>query len=593
MRPTPCSQFVHGFFMCVRYYVFMSVLGKDWKVKNSDPHLSLLKKLLANRGLKDETAMEDFFHPTRERNFHDPFLMRDMERAVLRAGKAIEQGQRIMIFGDYDVDGVTATAILMRTLKKLGANVSYRLPHRVDDGYGLREKFVREFKRLDVKLAITVDNGISCFKEVAFASALGIDVIITDHHTIPEKIPEAFAILHPKLPGCGYPFTELTGAGVALKFAQALLQTRMGDCQADIDVMFDFACMGTIADLGALYGENRFIVKEGLKALTNTRWPGLSRLKESAGVRGNISTQDVAFFLSPRLNAAGRLSHPSHALKLLLSGSEDSEPIASHLEQLNRKRQKLMVELMEIAEECASSCNGDPVIMVHHPSFHGGVIGLIAAKLSEQYNRPAIVMEERSGVCIGSCRSTSGINIVEALSDSKDLLNHFGGHAAAAGFEISKENLPEFSRRMCAFLGKNVGAAACVPSLSAECEIAHEDISKKTVEMLEWFAPFGMGNDLPRFICRNLKTEKVETVGKDKKHLKIRAGTDMRSIDCIAFRLGDHAAKLSAAGQFDAVCEIQENSWNGTTNLQLNVIDFEPSRTSPSYSHTEAPVIDL
>jgi single-stranded-DNA-specific exonuclease len=228
--------------------------------------------------------------------------MKDMGGAVERIGRAIEHSERIMIFGDYDVDGITGTAILMRCLRKLGANVSYRLPHRVEDGYGLREKFIHEFSRLNVKLIITVDNGISCFQEVELANAAKMDVIITDHHTLPEKIPKAFAILHPKVPNCGYPFADLTGAGVALKLAQSLYIKRLDAelINENIKKLLDLACMGTIGDLGPLVGENRYIVKEGLSVLEHTRWPGLSRLKQSAGVKGKIDTWTVGFLLGPR-----------------------------------------------------------------------------------------------------------------------------------------------------------------------------------------------------------------------------------------------------------------------------------------------------
>ena len=367
----------------------MSLLKKIWQIKNNDPSASLLQKLLSNRGLKDETAIERFFHPDPSRDFHDPFLMEDMERAVARIDKAIEKSERIMIFGDYDVDGITGAAILMRSLRRLGANVSYRLPHRIEDGYGLREKFIREFAKLDVKLAITVDNGISCFNEVELANKLGVDVLITDHHTVPEKIPNACAILHPKLPGSRYPFTELTGAGVALKLAQALLMRRMNDEKTraeEITKLLDLACMGTIADLGELRGENRYIVKEGLRVLENTRWPGLSRLKEFAGVKGKIDTHDIGFLLSPRINAAGRISHPSHALKLLLHDDEHTALLAENLERLNRKRQTITAELFEKVAEHAEKQSDESIIIIGGPEIHGGNSRLIARKLSEKYS---------------------------------------------------------------------------------------------------------------------------------------------------------------------------------------------------------------
>ncbi|MEK9132277.1 MAG: single-stranded-DNA-specific exonuclease RecJ [Patescibacteria group bacterium] len=553
----------------------MSVLNKIWKLKNEDKSASLMKKLFANRGIEGDVDAEKFLNPNAERDFHDPFLMKDMERAVLRIGTAIEKKERMMIFGDYDVDGITACAIMMRALTKLGAAVSYRLPHRIEDGYGLREKFIKEFSKLDVKLVITVDNGISCFNEVELANKLGVDIIITDHHTVPEKIPNAFAILHPKLPGSEYPFAELTGAGVALKLAQALFARRLKEPEEELSKLLDLACMGTIADMGPLLGENRYIVKEGLKVLENTRWPGLSRLKESAGIKGKVSAHAIGFLLGPRINAAGRISHPSHALKLLLQSEEHSELLANQLEQLNAKRQRMMSDLMEIADVIAAAKCKEPIIIISHPKFHGGIIGLIAAKIAEKYFRPVIAMEERSDTFVGSCRSIPAINIVEVLASVKDLLTHFGGHAAAAGFDLPRKKLKEFSKRISAHVKSLLSAADCKPILETECEIDHTDISMKTIEMLRWFEPFGKGNVVPAFVCRNVPVLEKSTVGAEKQHLKLKVQANGSVIDCIGFRLGEFSGKLQDAKYLDLVCEIEEDTWRGNKKIQLKIQDFE------------------
>lgn len=571
----------------------MSVLNKTWHIKNTDKTASLFTKLLSNRGLTDETAIHNFLYPDSTRDFHNPFLMNDMKRAVARIGTAIEKSQRIMIFGDYDVDGITATAILMRCLTKLGANVSYRLPHRIEDGYGLREKFVREFKKLDVKLIITVDNGISCANEVATANELGIDTIITDHHTIPEILPKAFAILHPKLSNSKYPFKDLTGAGVAFKLAQALFKTRLNNeknAQSEAEKLLDLVCMGTIADVGELKGENRAIVKEGLKTLENTRWPGLSMLKKSAGVNGKIDTHTVNFLLGPRLNAAGRMSHPSHALRLLLHDAQHSEMLAQMLEKLNRRRQQMTEDLMEIAETLTEKQIKDPAIIIHHKDFHGGIIGLLASKLTEKYFKPAIVMEERTETLVGSCRSIPEINIFDALSNAKDLFTHFGGHAAAAGFDLPKQNLQKFSERIKNYLKPSKLQVTCLPgrqasyklpSLSIDCELSHSDISLKTVEMLKLFEPFGNGNPSPLFLLKNIEARKITTVGSDNKHLKITAvlnngKTDKNEIiDCIGFRLGQFALNIKERQKLNLVCSIEEDTYRGNNKIQCKIIDFD------------------
>ncbi|MFA6521961.1 MAG: single-stranded-DNA-specific exonuclease RecJ, partial [Candidatus Gracilibacteria bacterium] len=533
-------------------------------------------KLLANRGLVDKEEIERFLYPSFERDFHDPFLMKDMAKAVARIGEAIEKKERIMIFGDYDVDGITASAILMRALTKLGAAVSYRLPHRIDDGYGLREKFIKEFAKLEVKVAITVDNGISSAVEVEMANELGIDVIITDHHTIPEKIPNAFAILHPKLPGAGYPFAELTGAGVALKLASALLKTRTKDHDSEIKKLFDLACMGTIADIGSLRGENRYIVKEGLSVLEHTRWPGLSRLKESAGIKGKVNVHAIGFLLGPRINAAGRISHPSDALKLLLQNEAHSEILAQQLEKLNTRRQQMMVELMGIAYNMAEKQAADPVIIISHKDFHAGIIGLIAAKLSEKYFRPAIVMEERNEVFVGSCRSIPQINILEIITTGKEFLSHFGGHAAAAGFDLPKSNAAKFIKKVKTQAKSFIKPGEAKQVLLVECELKHDEISKKTIETIGLFEPFGHDNEAPLFICRGLPVADFGTVGKEKNHLKVKFKIDSGLVDCIGFRLAEHLNTVKRAKKIDVVCEIEANTWNGRTTVQLKIIDFKP-----------------
>ncbi|PIQ77347.1 single-stranded-DNA-specific exonuclease RecJ [Candidatus Peregrinibacteria bacterium CG11_big_fil_rev_8_21_14_0_20_46_8] len=568
----------------------MSVLNKIWQLKNNQPSLSLTEKLLHNRGLASEDAAERFLNPSRERDFHDPFLMRDMERAVERIGAAIERGERIMIFGDYDLDGITGTAILMRTLTKLGANISYRLPHRIEDGYGLRAKFIEAFHKLDVKLIVTVDNGISCFQEVALANEKGMDVIITDHHTVPEKIPNAYAILHPKLPNSGYPFDELTGSAVALKFAQALLMRRTKNHEEEVEKMLDLACIGTIGDFGPLIGENRYIVKEGLRVLNTTRWPGLSKLKKIAGVNGVVNTQDIGFLMGPRLNAAGRMSHANDALNLLLHGEDKSDALAKNLDALNKERQKLTEKLMKLVRKQADVQRDLPIIIVHHAEFHAGVIGILAAKIVETYGKPAIVMEEREVSAIGSCRSVEGFNIVDALGAAREYLTHFGGHAAAAGFEVERMHLEKFKEKVQQFADEFAHTLNIPSKLEVECALAQHDITMQTYELLQSFQPFGAGNEHPRFLCEGLIVKNFKTVGADKKHLKlgVRPANDgagangsghrqggAGTLDCIGFRLGAFANQLTVGAPIDIVAELDENIWQGRRSLQLRMIDFK------------------
>ncbi|PJC36763.1 single-stranded-DNA-specific exonuclease RecJ [Candidatus Peregrinibacteria bacterium CG_4_9_14_0_2_um_filter_53_11] len=551
----------------------MSVLGKKWCVKNKESELPLLERLLRNRGLTEVGEVTRFLNPNREKDFHDPFLMDDMTKAVERITKAIEQKERIMIFGDYDVDGITGSAILFRALRTLGAQVSCRLPHRIEDGYGLRNKFIEEFKELGVGLIITVDNGISCADQVDFALSHGIETIISDHHTVPERLPNAVAILHPKLPKASYPCTELTGAGVALKLAQALLSALAPESEL-INDLFDLAAMGTIADMGELRGENRLIVKEGLQRMQHTRWPGLSRLKKYAGVSGVVNTEDIGFMICPRINAAGRIADPMHAFRLLIHDGQQSDRLAYNLDQLNQQRQTLMQQLFILADVQAATQTALPATVIWDKEFHGGIIGLIAARLCDKYQKPAIVMEQRKDILIGSCRSVAGVNIVEALAAVKHTLTAFGGHSAAAGFEVSKKNLNDFVAALSKVLRKTVRKAPTEFILDIDCELSHAEVADKTVEAIKTLQPFGVGNSAPLFLCRNITIIDPSTVGKEKKHLKFKSTINGLEVDVIGFKFGEFYKELRQGMTMDVVGQLEHNIWRGRKRLQLKLTDF-------------------
>lgn len=566
----------------------MSLLGKKWHITHTDSRIPLYKRLLINRGITDEADEHRFIYPTRELDFHDPFLMKDMQKAVERIYRAIRDSERIMIFGDYDVDGITGSAILIRTLKALGAEVSCRLPNRLTEGYGLRNSCIDAFEKADVKLIITVDNGISCAKEVAYANSKQIDVIISDHHTVPTELPNAVALLHPKLRDCGYPFSELTGAGVALKLAQALsisAPTFAPDKSDDvsesfINDLFDLACMGTVADLGDLRGENRYIVKEGLKKIADTRWPGLSKLKQKAGIQGEITTETVGFQLCPRINAAGRMSDPTEALRLLITDEKNVEKYAETLDALNRERQNIMKELIDVAESEVISQSQNPLLIVCNKTFHGGIIGLIAARLCEKFCKPAIAMEVRNDMLIGSCRSVPGINIAEALRlvqekspNDAPLLASFGGHPAAAGFTLPVKNQELFFATMNAVVTEMMRDYDPSPLLHIDTVLNESEISFESLALIKLLAPFGMGNSAPLFACTGLTLHEVVTVGKEKTHLKLRLRANNTIIDAIGFKLGEFEPHLRGARKVDVVGELDENIWNGSRKIQLKIKD--------------------
>lgn len=568
----------------------MSLLGKKWIIKNASSTLTLTEKLLHNRNLKTEEEVEHFLNPDPSKHFHDPFLMRDMEKAVIRITKAIQQKERILVFGDYDVDGITGSAILIHTLRKLFAKhhgeppgktpdtVSYRLPHRVKDGYGLREKFVREFAKLNVKVLITVDNGISAFHEISLAESFGINVIVTDHHTLPETLPQAFALLHPALPGDTYPFQGLTGAGVAFKLAKAIILKNFPREEHDalIFPLLDLACMGTIADLGPLRGENRIITKFGLKVLEETRWPGLSRLKTHAGINGKISTREVGYFLSPRLNAAGRIAHPHYALQLLLGEqNEMTEKLASHLNRLNEKRQRMVEESLEVAlRGGAQQKNDDQKILIcHHPNWHAGIIGLIAAKLVETYGMPSIAMEDRGDSLVGSCRSISSCNVVEAVRQAKPYLLTYGGHAQAAGFELKKEYLQKFIGILQAYARRAWKDEDFSPELALECELQPHEISLETLGLLEFFEPFGIENEKPKFLFKNAVMERKRLCGNENRHLQFQLRVSDRIFRGIGFHLGPYVSKIPEGTPVDLAVELERNIWNGKESVELKLLD--------------------
>lgn len=563
----------------------MSILGKKWLIKNTKQNQTLLEKLLENRNLRDHRSINNFLNPSLK-NLYNPFLLGDMTQAVERIHKAISANERIIVYGDYDVDGITATAIVFHALSRLKANVSYRLPHRIEDGYGLNEKFIKEFVQLGVKLVITVDCGISCAKEISLAHSLGIDMIITDHHAIPKTpLTDAFAIIHPKYKNSLYPFKDLTGAGIAFKLAQALL----GD---DAKEFLDLATLGTIADIAPLSDENRLIVKNGLEMLKNSQRDGIKYLKHYAGITPaeTIDTHMIEYRIAPRINAAGRISHPYYALKLLLQekGSLHSDALAKNLDQFNSQRQSITEKALIQAEEIFNEMKPEKILIAHSPLWHSGIIGLIAGKLFDKYGLPAVIMNETGDNLVGSARSPEYFNIIEAITNSSHLLDHFGGHAAAAGFTLKKKNLEKFTTALHAY-AKKIVPSSKIPILEIDTEIAMKDLNFETFDLIHQFEPFGTGNPEPVFLLKNAVLQDIATVGKNRDHLKfqvappssspksskaeaVRSAADL--IEAIGFRFGEFAPRLKKSVKTDLVFNLQKNTFRDKTTVQLNVIDF-------------------
>lgn len=553
----------------------MSVLGKKWLIKNQDNRKTVFERMLEGRGPEKLESIYDF---------HDPFLFEDMEKAIRRIKLSIDTQKAILVFGDYDVDGISGTAILVHILKKLGANVVYRLPNRLTDGYGLSEKFIDEFILEKVDLLITVDCGISCYQQIKKALDNGIETIITDHHTIPEILPAAFAILHPKKPHTAYPFRELTGAGVALKLAQALIRTFLPpDVHEEyFNSLLDLATLGTIADLGSLKNENRLIVIRGLASLANTRWPGLKRIKELANLKEGemVDTTHIGFQLAPRINAAGRIGDPYTALHLLLQEEhcEDTRILGDRLEQLNRERQNMTEQALKEAEEDICRENNMPAIIIaHNPNWHVGVLGLIAGKLVEKHGRPSIIMQDFGETLVASARSPEYFNIVEVLAAHKDCLLSFGGHAQAAGFNIKKSALQHFIAKISAYSEEKLKNVELKSTLEIDCELFGREISFDLIAEIEKLQPFGVDNKKPVFILNGLEPQFIDQVGHDGSHLKFTARSDDRKFPVIAFRLGRFAAQLRQHRKIDLVCQLDRHQWRDRDFIQLQALDFRPN----------------
>jgi single-stranded-DNA-specific exonuclease len=563
----------------------MSILGKNWKIKNANAEQNVMQKILENRGLYTQPQVQEFLKTSYKKGLHNPFLIKNMHKAVDRIATAIEKQEKIMIFGDYDVDGISGTAIMVHTLKILGAKISYRLPHRMEDGYGLSEKFIHEFAALGVGLLITVDCGVSCASQIALAADKGIDVIVTDHHTIPEQFPDrAFAVIHPMQKGCDYPFKGLTGAGVSFKLASALLTDRLGKDEKEefLYSLLDLASLGTVADLGPLIDENRIIVKYGLMVLQNTKWPGLNYLKEYSGipVDSKMGITDIGFKLGPRINAAGRIDTPYYALQLLLydQPNEKGKLLAQHLDKLNQRRQQMVVEaLLEAEEHFAAKQKSDKIFIAWSPNWHVGILGLIASKIVEKYSRPAIVLQDFGEHLIASARSQENFNIVSALTEHKHLLENFGGHAQAAGFSIKKENLEEFESAMTAYAEKALQDHNHEKSLSIDCEITEGDINDKLMELLDQMEPYGIGNEQPVFLLKKVYPNFVRKVGKESQHLHFQVEGKIKRFPVIAFKLGEHEGLLTDGQPIDIAFNLTKNEWKGNTQLQLRAIDFKRS----------------
>ncbi|GAB4281592.1 MAG: single-stranded-DNA-specific exonuclease RecJ [Candidatus Promineifilaceae bacterium] len=553
------------------------------EIKRKLGHLHpVLLQVLYNRGLVDEAHIQAFLDG-RYLEQTDPFLLADMDTAVARIQQAIHNNEQIIVYGDFDADGVTATVLLTEALRALGTDrnkVRPYIPDRVDEGYGLNfDALTKIREEFGATLAITVDCGIRSVAEVEHAQNIGLDMIITDHHSISPQLPPALAVINPKRPDSAYPEKMLAGVGIAYKVAQALHTTANTDF--DLDSLLDLVAIGTVADLAPLMGENRKLVRDGLVVLNQLRRPGLAALvKESRLQPGSLTAESIGFGIGPRINAAGRLSHAYTAAKLLaINNMPQAIELARELDTLNQRRQVLTRELGQKAEALIKDLNA-PILIAADPNFVAGVVGLVASRLADKNYRPALVIEQGEEESRGSCRSIPEFHITEALDEVADLLVRHGGHAQAAGFTILNENLAAFRERMVAIAQKKLAGKELLPTISIDQEIDLALVDWSLHAQLMQLEPTGYGNRTPIFVSRNVEVQSHRVVGQDGAHLQIQLSADTPGsplLSAIAFRQGSWAAHMP---QFiDVVYTIGVNEWNGRKTLQLIVQDLQPAGT--------------
>lgn len=533
----------------------------------------LVASLLVNRGLTTVQEAREFLEPDLL-EFHDPFLLDQMDTAIDRITKAIKNEEQILVFGDYDADGVSSTTVMVTALKEKGANVEFYIPNRFTEGYGPNETAFRWAKSEGISLIITVDTGISALHEAEVAKELGIDLIITDHHEVGPELPVATAIIHPRKPDSQYPFKELAGVGVAFKVAHAL----RGEVPTDL---LDVAVIGTIADLVPLTGENRLLAKKGIRALQNTKRPGLRALLKKARIESNdISEETVGFAIGPRINAVGRLQSADPAVDLLLTNDiEEAAYIADEIDELNKERQQLVNKMtqeaiQEVEENFPPSSNS--VLVIAKEGWNPGVIGIVASRLVDRFYRPTIVLsiDSQKRLAKGSARSIEGFNLYESLSTCRDILPHFGGHPMAAGMTLKVEDVTDLRNRLNTIANEVLTPEDFQPITTVDAVCSIQDVSIETILELNKLAPFGMGNPKPTVQINDVEINSLRKIGSDQSHLKIVLQEDQIALDGVGFGLGHTVDGISPLSKVSVIGELSINEWNNNRKPQIMLQDI-------------------
>jgi single-stranded-DNA-specific exonuclease len=546
------------------------------------PHLhKTVVQVLYNRRIRQPAQVRAFM--AQDAPLHDPFQLKGMDIAVARIAQAIQDGERIAVYGDFDADGVTSTALLTQTLQALGATVAPYIPDRVDEGYGLNTGALDKLAARGASLVITVDCGIRSSKEVAYGAHLGLDIIITDHHSTGPELPPAQAVINPKQPDCAYPFKELAGVGIAFKLAQALLKTVSSPAGNAIPLrqehLLDLVALGTVADVVPLIDENRSLVQRGLRQL-NAPWRrGILALMERARIKpGLVNSTAIGFMLGPRINAAGRLQSAMLAYYLLMTRDPAKATCyADQLNRLNQERQHLTLEATKLARSQVTNETGDVpyLLFAASPDFKAGIVGLVASRLAEEFYRPSVILEQGAQKSRASCRSIPEFHITRALDECADLLVRHGGHAAAAGFTVHNENLPALRERLQTIARQELAKADLAPKLEIDDELTLGPDLYDLCAELDRLQPFGEANPVPIFVSRGLRVERWQTIGLDGRHLKLLVNDGQARWDAIAFRQGPKAGQLPEV--IDLAYQLDMSEWNGRKRLRLIVQDWQPA----------------
>ncbi len=581
----------------------MSLYPKRWQIAPPAPpsHVArfsdlhpVVVQVLYNRGITNLSEARAFLNGDGVEG--NPFDLANMPAAVTRLRQALRAGEPIAVYGDFDADGVTATALLVQTLRGLGGHVHPYIPHRVDEGYGLHTDVLTTLAQHGIRVVVTVDCGVRSLHEIDHANRLGLDVIVTDHHSVGPELPAATAVIDPKRRDSEYFFRELSGVGVAFKLAQGLLRSHRQTPVTTREVrleekdLLDLVALGTVADLVPLVSENRTLVHQGLAQINRRERPGIDALCHQSGLKnGAIDTRTIGYVLGPRLNAAGRVAHAKLAYQLLETRyPAEAERLAIELDQLNQERRQLTRQIQERARHMALADGDTPhLLFAADPDFSAGIVGLVASRLVDEFYRPAIVVEVGPEVSRGSARSIPEFHITQALDECAALLTQYGGHAAAAGFTVHNQHLDQLIDRLRALASQQLTdrEPELVPTLSIDAEIPLSEMSGDLYQAMTQLEPCGYANPHPLFLSRNVQVQHQRAVGNDNRHLKVTLFDGHVSWDGIAFRQGEWAGKLP--NRVDIVYHLEINDWNNTSQLQLNIQSIQPTGWDDAATYPE------